>query len=185
MFLDSSEWHTILTFRTPGSVPLFGTCLCSNCWDQIPRTCHVFIRLFILNAPWDFLDFALENVKLKMHHLSWYRLCAISKFSSFNYFQQCIKYKYKTVVKRRFTCIPTWYKKRVHVLCCIYVSDVEVICRENGIERECTDIDFKMNKYISSLLCPSTDSRRYFNSSKIKFKTYRHTQQSSNILTNS
>ena len=38
--------------------PLFGTCLCSNCWDQIPRTCHVFNRLFTLNTPWYFLDFA-------------------------------------------------------------------------------------------------------------------------------
>ena len=35
-----------LPFRTPGSVPNCGTCLCSNCWDQIPRTCHVFTRLF-------------------------------------------------------------------------------------------------------------------------------------------
>ena len=25
--------------------PHFGTCLCSNCWDQVPRTCHVFTRL--------------------------------------------------------------------------------------------------------------------------------------------
>ena len=47
-----------LPFRTPGFVPLFGTCLCSNCWDQIPRTCHVFTRLFTLNTPWYFLDFA-------------------------------------------------------------------------------------------------------------------------------
>ena len=39
--------------------PLFGTCLCSNCWDQIPRTCHVFTWLFTLNTPWYFLDFAL------------------------------------------------------------------------------------------------------------------------------
>ena len=39
-----------LSFRTPGSVPLFGTCLCSNCWDQIPRTCHVFTRLFSWNT---------------------------------------------------------------------------------------------------------------------------------------
>ena len=38
--------------------PFFWTCLCSNCWDQIPRTCHVFIRLFTLNTPWYFLDFA-------------------------------------------------------------------------------------------------------------------------------
>ena len=29
------------------------------CWDQIPRTCHVFTRLFTSNTPWYFLDFAL------------------------------------------------------------------------------------------------------------------------------
>ena len=56
VWLDSRER---LPFPTPGSVPLFGTCLCSNCWDQIPRTCHVFTRLFTLNTPWYFLDFAL------------------------------------------------------------------------------------------------------------------------------
>ena len=28
-----------LPFRTPGSVPLFGTGLCPICWDQSPRTC--------------------------------------------------------------------------------------------------------------------------------------------------
>ena len=38
--------------------PHFGTCLCSNCWDQIPRTCHFFTRRFISNTPWYFLDFA-------------------------------------------------------------------------------------------------------------------------------
>ena len=41
-------WHASrkrLPFRTPGSVPHCGTCLCSNCWDQIPRTCNVFTRL--------------------------------------------------------------------------------------------------------------------------------------------
>ena len=48
-----------LPFRTPGSVPVFETCLCSNCCDQIPRTCHVFTRLLTLNIPWYFLDFAL------------------------------------------------------------------------------------------------------------------------------
>ena len=47
-----------LPFRTPGSVPHCGTCLCSNCWDQIPRTCNVFTRLFTSNTPWYFLDFA-------------------------------------------------------------------------------------------------------------------------------
>ena len=54
-------WHASrerLPFRTPGSVPYFGTCWCSNCWDQIPRTCHVFTRLFTSNTPWYFLDFA-------------------------------------------------------------------------------------------------------------------------------
>ena len=39
----------IFDTRTPGSVPHCGTCLCSNCWDQIPRTCHVFTRLFTSN----------------------------------------------------------------------------------------------------------------------------------------
>ena len=38
-----------LPFRAPGSVPLVGTCLCSNCWDQIYRTCHIFTRRF---TPW-------------------------------------------------------------------------------------------------------------------------------------
>ena len=55
-------WHASrerLPFRTPGSVPYCGTCLCSNCWDQIPRSCHVFTRLFTSNTPWYFLDFAL------------------------------------------------------------------------------------------------------------------------------
>ena len=31
--------------------PHFGTCWCSNCWDQIPRTCHVFTRLFTSRIP--------------------------------------------------------------------------------------------------------------------------------------
>ena len=39
-------------------VTSFGTWLCSSCWDQIPGTCHVFTRLFTLNTPWYFLDFA-------------------------------------------------------------------------------------------------------------------------------
>ena len=38
------------------------TCFCSNCWDQIPRTCHVFTRLFTLNTPWYFLDFASSEM---------------------------------------------------------------------------------------------------------------------------
>ena len=47
-------WHASrerLPFWTPG-------CLCSNCWDKIPRTCHVFTRLFTSNTPWYLLDFA-------------------------------------------------------------------------------------------------------------------------------
>ena len=44
-------WHASwerLPFWTPNSVPHCGTCLCSNCWDQIPRSCHVFTWLFTL-----------------------------------------------------------------------------------------------------------------------------------------
>ena len=53
-----------LPFRTPGSVPPppFGTCLCSNCWDQISRLFHFFTRLFTLNTPRYFLDFALLDI---------------------------------------------------------------------------------------------------------------------------
>ena len=54
-------WHASrerFPFRTPGSVPLFGTCLCSNYWDQIPRACRVFTRLFALDVPWCFFGFA-------------------------------------------------------------------------------------------------------------------------------
>ena len=47
-----------LPFRTPGTVPLFGTYLCSNCWCQFSRTCRVFSRLFTYNTPRYFLDFA-------------------------------------------------------------------------------------------------------------------------------
>ena len=38
--------------------PHCGTFLCSNCWDQILRACHVFTRLLTSNTPWYFLDFA-------------------------------------------------------------------------------------------------------------------------------
>ena len=47
-----------LPFRTPGSVPLFGTCLCHNSLDQFYRSCRIFSRLFTLNTPRYFLDFA-------------------------------------------------------------------------------------------------------------------------------
>ena len=39
-----------LPYRTHGSV-LFGTCLCSYCWDQFSRTCRVLSRLFTLINP--------------------------------------------------------------------------------------------------------------------------------------
>ena len=39
-----------LTLPDNWSRTLFGTCLCSDCWDQIPRPCHVFTRLFTLNT---------------------------------------------------------------------------------------------------------------------------------------
>ena len=42
------------------------------CWDQIPRTCHVFTRLFTLNTPWYFLDFAY---RLTMHIFIETELC--------------------------------------------------------------------------------------------------------------
>ena len=45
-----------------------GTCLCSNCWDQIPRTCHVFTRLFTSNTPWYFLDLAYMMFPLVLYH---------------------------------------------------------------------------------------------------------------------
>ena len=77
-------WHASrerLPFRTPGSVPHFGTCWCSNYWDQIPRTCHVFTRLFTSNTPWYFLDFAsagyisgicFSNSGLSMVKIRWH-----------------------------------------------------------------------------------------------------------------
>ena len=67
-------WHASrerLPFRTPGSVPHCGTCLCSNCWDQIPRTCHVFTRLFTSNTSWYFLDFASKTDFLLVLFPNW------------------------------------------------------------------------------------------------------------------
>ena len=40
----------------------FGNCVCSNFSDQFSRTCRVFSRLFILNIPWYFLDFAWSRI---------------------------------------------------------------------------------------------------------------------------
>ena len=53
------------------SVPIIGTCLCSNCWDQIPRNCHVFTRLFNLNTPWYFLDFASDGTVVARRSPYW------------------------------------------------------------------------------------------------------------------
>ena len=65
-----------LPFRTPGSVPHCGTCLCSNCWDQIPRTCHVFTRFFTSNTPWYFLDFAFNVFRSRANSLIYRYLLA-------------------------------------------------------------------------------------------------------------
>ena len=46
-------WHASrerIPFRTPGSVPLFGACVCSNCWDQFSWTCRLF-STFHLKYP--------------------------------------------------------------------------------------------------------------------------------------
>ena len=54
-------WHASrerLPFQTTGSVPFFGTCVCSNCCDQIFRTCCVLTLLFTFNTPRYFLDFS-------------------------------------------------------------------------------------------------------------------------------
>ena len=68
-------WHASwepLPFRTLGSVPLFGTCLCYSCWDQIYWTCCVFTRLFTLNALGTFsllLILSREMLKLILAYL--------------------------------------------------------------------------------------------------------------------
>ena len=43
------------------------TCLCSNCWDQIHRSCHVFTRLFTWNIHWYFLDFTLNSLRRRKY----------------------------------------------------------------------------------------------------------------------
>ena len=52
-------WHASrerLSFRILSFVPLFGTCVCSNGWNQISQICRVFTRLFTLNTLRYFLD---------------------------------------------------------------------------------------------------------------------------------
>ena len=60
-------WHAGSAYPFGHLVPslLLGTCLCSNCWDQITRTCHAFTRLLTLNNQWYFLDFALNLLCVK------------------------------------------------------------------------------------------------------------------------
>ena len=40
--------------------PFYRPFVFKSCWDQISRTCHVFTRLFTLNTPRYFLDFASQ-----------------------------------------------------------------------------------------------------------------------------
>ena len=73
-------WHASrerLPLRTPGSVFLFGTCLCSICWYQIFRICKVFSRLFTLNTPWFFsillfsCTLMYRSAKVDMQRIPW------------------------------------------------------------------------------------------------------------------
>ena len=57
-------WHTSrerLPFWTPGSVLLFGTSLCSICWDQFPELAVSFLDFSPWISPWYFLNFALHK----------------------------------------------------------------------------------------------------------------------------
>ena len=56
---DMASQQGTLTLPDTWFRPLFWTCLCSICWDQVPRTCYVFTRLFTLNTHRYFLDFPL------------------------------------------------------------------------------------------------------------------------------
>ena len=90
-------WHASrkrLLFWTFGSVPLLRTCLCSNCWDQIPRTCHVFTRPFTLNTPRYFSILAtcphltrsiLENIEIPLLPLCSGHMNQIRTFCLWNY----------------------------------------------------------------------------------------------------
>ena len=88
--------------------PHCGTCLCSNCWDQIPRTCHVFTRLFTSNTPWYFLDFACKGVYVR--RLGWI-------LSLFFLFQNsfCFSFKYACSTKSLLppgTFLESFFHKR-------------------------------------------------------------------------
>ena len=57
----------LLPFRTHGSDPLLGTCLCSNFWDQFSRTCSVLSRLFTLIPLGTFSIWISTNIILPKH----------------------------------------------------------------------------------------------------------------------
>ena len=95
-----------LSFRTPGSVPHCGTCLCSNCWDQIPRTCHVFTRLFTSNTPWYFLDLFLINAKVLIN--KWNCFCCLYSIMHFKRLEVCITYK-TVIVRLHLPTTSRWF----------------------------------------------------------------------------
>ena len=59
--MEHLQWCAMPAYPSGHLVPspLLGTYLCSNCWNQLSRACSVFFRLFTLNIPRFFLDFAL------------------------------------------------------------------------------------------------------------------------------
>ena len=52
---------------------------------QIPRTCHVFTRLFTSNTPWYFLDFAYITAKSKTEILRGVRNWKVRKQDKFRW----------------------------------------------------------------------------------------------------
>ena len=72
----------------------FWDCLCSYCLDQIPRISNVFTRIFTLNIPWFFLDFA---------HFKILKYVYIYVINFNNYF---IIIHYSTSIRYRW---PSWF----------------------------------------------------------------------------
>ena len=56
--------------------------LVSNCWDQIPRTCHVFTRLLTSNIPSYFLDVAKLYIIINVSRLIWHTVVFSKIFQS-------------------------------------------------------------------------------------------------------
>ena len=93
-------WHASrerLHFRTVNPsghlVPSpFGTCLCSNCWSQLSRTCRVFSRFFTCKIPRYFLNFASSAWGPKTTAVILYNyLCLIENTSVLWYFKLAMK----------------------------------------------------------------------------------------------